>query len=111
MEMMSHTPVLTMRLINTETLTLSEFLETDIPKYAISELTEAINSTFRFYLHADVCYAWLMDLPPDNRDVHYRLPKCRWFTRGWTLQELIAPRVLKFYDQAWTFRGTKSNLG
>ncbi|UKZ73057.1 hypothetical protein TrVFT333_000697 [Trichoderma virens FT-333] len=156
-----------MRLINTETLTLSEFLETDIPRYAIlshtwedqevtfqdfphdatrsrkkgfaklqklcelarqdglqyawadtccidktssSELTEAINSMFRFYLHADVCYAWLMDLPPDNRDIHYQLPKCRWFTRGWTLQELIAPRVLKFYDQTWTFRGTKSSL-
>ncbi|RFU77669.1 het domain-containing [Trichoderma arundinaceum] len=81
-----------------------------IDKTSSSELTEAINSMFRFYLDAEVCYAWLMDLPADNRDIHYRLDKCRWFTRGWTLQELIAPRVLKFYDETWKFRGTKSNL-
>lgn len=81
-----------------------------IDKTSSSELTEAINSMFRFYLDAHVCYAWLMDLPADNRDIHCRLDKCRWFTRGWTLQELIAPRVLKFYDETWAFRGTKSTL-
>ncbi|KAM0246272.1 hypothetical protein ACHAQJ_010292 [Trichoderma viride] len=82
-----------------------------IDKTSSSELIEAINSMFRFYLDAEVCYAWLMDLPADNRDIHLRLGKCRWFTRGWTLQELIAPRILKFYDETWAFRGTKSSLG
>ncbi|KAK4108973.1 hypothetical protein N656DRAFT_783639 [Canariomyces notabilis] len=35
---------------------------------------------------------------------------CRWFTRGWTLQELIAPRRLGFYNQNWEFQGEKSEL-
>ncbi|KAL6906939.1 HET domain protein [Trichoderma evansii] len=82
-----------------------------IDKTSSSELTESINSMFRFYLEAEVCYAWLADLPEDNQDIHLHLHKCRWFTRGWTLQELIAPRVLEFYDQTWSFRGTKASLG
>jgi hypothetical protein len=39
------------------------------------------------------------------------LEQCRWFTRGWTLQELIAPRIVEFYDRDWHFRGTKADLG
>jgi hypothetical protein len=35
---------------------------------------------------------------------------CRWFTRGWTLQELIAPEVVEFYNKEWTLRGTKAGL-
>lgn len=35
---------------------------------------------------------------------------CRWFTRGWTLQELIAPRRLGFYDRSWKFQGEKDAL-
>ncbi|KAK4227741.1 HET domain-protein, partial [Podospora fimiseda] len=38
------------------------------------------------------------------------LEKCRWFTRGWTLQELIAPKRLGFYDKDWKFQGEKSDL-
>lgn len=39
-----------------------------------------------------------------------RVEKCRWFTRGWTLQELIAPRQLGFYNQDWRFEGEKKEL-
>jgi hypothetical protein len=38
------------------------------------------------------------------------LEKSRWFTRGWTLQEMIAPKELKFYDRDWKFIGTKTGL-
>ncbi|KAK1751421.1 hypothetical protein QBC47DRAFT_391764 [Echria macrotheca] len=40
-----------------------------------------------------------------------RYGQCRWFTRGWTLQELIAPRRLGFYNQDWGFEGEKEALG
>ncbi|KAK0752765.1 heterokaryon incompatibility protein-domain-containing protein [Schizothecium vesticola] len=39
-----------------------------------------------------------------------KLARCRWFTRGWTLQELIAPRLLGFYNSTWRFQGEKSTL-
>lgn len=40
-----------------------------------------------------------------------KMPRnCRWFTRGWTLQELLAPRHVEFYDGNWVFRGTKRDL-
>ena len=79
-----------------------------------AELTEAINSMFQWYRDATICYTWLADLPgadslsPENP--HSCFKDCRWFTRGWTLQELIAPTRLMFYDQDWTFRGTKRDL-
>lgn len=38
------------------------------------------------------------------------LEKCRWFTRGWTLQELIAPREVVFYNQAWSAVATRSGI-
>lgn len=85
-----------------------------IDKSSSAELTEAINSMFHWYRDAVVCYAWLPDLPIEEA-VALRSPEscfkdCRWFTRGWTLQELIAPRRVEFYDQEWNFRGTKADL-
>ena len=79
-----------------------------IDKSSSSELSESINSMFQWYQNAEVCYVYLADLPPDA-DVS-RLPLCRWFTRGWTLQELVAPKVVKFYDHEWNPVGTKDNL-
>ncbi len=38
------------------------------------------------------------------------LRKCRWFSRGWTLQELIAPKQVEFYDRDWTCFGSKAQL-
>ncbi|RYP57315.1 hypothetical protein DL769_009560 [Monosporascus sp. CRB-8-3] len=85
-----------------------------IDKTSSAELTEAINSMFQWYKDAVVCYAWLSDLPEEHlvppESFASCFTKCRWFTRGWTLQELIAPKCVEFYDQAWNFRGTKTDL-
>jgi hypothetical protein len=82
-----------------------------IDKSSSAELTEAINSMFRWYQRAEVCYAYLSDLPPLDPDlVLGALRECRWFTRGWTLQELIAPYEVLFFDQHWSFRGSKTSV-
>ncbi|KAK4148713.1 heterokaryon incompatibility protein-domain-containing protein [Chaetomidium leptoderma] len=80
-----------------------------IDKTNHAELAESINSMFRWYQEAEVCHVFLADLPADA-ELADALPRCRWFTRGWTLQELIAPSTAQFYDQSWTMRGTKANL-
>lgn len=80
-----------------------------IDKTSSAELSEAINSMFQWYRESAVCYTWLSDLPASDANLS-QLSDCRWFTRGWTLQELLAPRRLEFYDEAWTFRGTKEDL-
>ncbi|KAH8755134.1 hypothetical protein F5882DRAFT_469237 [Hyaloscypha sp. PMI_1271] len=61
---------------------------------------------FRCYRDAAVCYVYLEDLEPDTV-IEDALPRCRWFTRGWTLQEFIAPKDVVFYDTVWNRRGTK----
>ncbi|KAH8887793.1 HET-domain-containing protein, partial [Thozetella sp. PMI_491] len=75
-----------------------------IDKSSSAELSEAINSMFKWYRGAAICYAYLCDLP----EVPFR--ESRWFTRGWTLQEMIAPEQMRFYDRHWNFRGAKSDL-
>ena len=80
-----------------------------IDKSSSAELTEAINSMFAYYRNAVVCYVLLSDLNP-SIETNTGLPQCRWFTRGWTLQELIAPPEVRFYDSAWKFRGTTIDL-
>lgn len=153
-----------MRLINTETLELHEFFESQAPPYAIlshtwdkdeitfqemsskapssmlragykkiqdtckiaqtrgwkwawidtccidksssAELTESINSMFRWYQKAEECYAYLADFAPGS-SLRDKLGKCRWFTRGFTLQELIAPKFVILFDQDWNAMGEK----
>ncbi|KAI0108772.1 HET-domain-containing protein [Hypoxylon sp. NC0597] len=80
-----------------------------IDKSSSAELSEAINSMFRWYTESAVCVAFLEDLPSHGSFEDY-FPSCKWLTRGWTLQELIAPRVVEFYDASWTFRGCKPEL-
>ena len=80
-----------------------------IDKSSSAELTEAINSMFAWYRNARVCFAYLADLEPDVEFVD-SLASARWWTRGWTLQELIAPTELLFYDRDWTLRGSRSTL-
>ena len=75
-----------------------------IDKSSSAELSEAINSMFTWYRSSATCYAFLSDLP------EFDLEKSRWFTRGWTLQEMIAPRELRFYDRNWVIQGSKSSL-
>lgn len=82
-----------------------------IDKSSSAELSESINSMFRWYKNATVCFAFLFDLPTSDKAVELPvLKKCRWWTRGWTLQELIAPTNLVFFDESWNFVGTKSGL-
>ncbi|OTA70565.1 HET-domain-containing protein [Hypoxylon sp. EC38] len=77
-----------------------------IDKKSSAELTESINSMFRWYQNAAVCYAYLADVPTDLKN----LAASRWFTRGWTLQELLAPSEVVFYSDDWHRVGTKSEL-
>lgn len=80
-----------------------------IDKKSSAELTEAINSMFQWYKRSEVCYAYLSDWePPTTRSDETNFENCRWFTRGWTLQELIAPSSVIFYDRTWARRGDKS---
>jgi hypothetical protein len=80
-----------------------------IDKTSSAELNEAINSMFKWYQEAGICYAYLSDLPA-GADLDACLPKCRWFFRGWCLQELLAPTDLLFLDTAWTTVGSRSGL-
>ncbi|KZL69846.1 HET domain-containing protein [Colletotrichum tofieldiae] len=86
-----------------------------IDKSSSAELSESINSMFNWYRGADICYVYMADVPPHaikedycDPDSHFR--KSRWFTRGWTLQELIAPIEMKFYALDWTTLGVKRDL-
>lgn len=77
-----------------------------IDKSSSAELTESINSMFQWYKAAELCYIALEDLEPGTT-YEAGFPKCRWFTRGWTLQELLAPRTVEFYDMGWNHRGSR----
>ncbi|KAJ4122805.1 hypothetical protein NW768_010250 [Fusarium equiseti] len=82
-----------------------------INKSSSAELTEAINSMFAWYSKADVCYAYLSDVPtfkPLSYSKEFR--QSRWFKRGWTLQELLAPDSVVFYAADWSRIGTRSTL-
>ena len=73
-----------------------------IDKASSAELSEAINSMYAWYRQSAVCYAYLADVPLATQntlcDSGSRFRKSRWFTRGWTLQELIAPTDTIFYS-------------
>jgi hypothetical protein len=86
-----------------------------IDKSSSAELSEAINSMYVWYKNAETCYAYLADLDISNTPLRHLLEapefffkKSRWFTRGWTLQELIAPARLEFFDKYWSSFGTKA---
>ncbi|RPD73775.1 HET-domain-containing protein [Lentinus tigrinus ALCF2SS1-7] len=86
-----------------------------IDKTSSAELSEAINSMFRYYSLARICYGYLRDVPDLDNICHdhkqaYRFNESIWFKRGWTLQELIAPRFFLFLSQSWTVLGTKADI-
>ncbi|KXH45362.1 HET domain-containing protein [Colletotrichum nymphaeae SA-01] len=113
-----------------------------IDKTSSAELSEAINSMYRWYKDASICYAYLEDVMPEKCPAYveddkphndldrdddewssaepddYEYPEAfvnhfgssRWFTRGWTLQELLAPKNLYFFNAAWKEFGTRSTL-
>ena len=75
-----------------------------IDKTSSAELSQAINSMYRWYFEAKVCYAYLFDIPVVD------FAKSKWFTRGWTLQELIAPQIVELCSKEWTMIGSKRSL-
>lgn len=84
-----------------------------IDKSSSAELQEAVNSMFKWYLHSSICFVYLGDVRSE-RDPLVDLEKgdnfitrSRWFARGWTLQELIAPENVIFYCKLWTKLGTR----
>ncbi|KAH8724128.1 heterokaryon incompatibility protein-domain-containing protein [Phaeosphaeriaceae sp. PMI808] len=74
-----------------------------IDKSSSAELSEAINSMFKWYKASNMCFIFLEDVPtnmdPFPLDSAFR--KSRWWTRGWTLQELLAPHHTIFFDSIW----------
>lgn len=93
-----------------------------IDKSSSAELSEAINSMYRWYQDAVVCYAYLSDVykaavEPDRMfdfdrvfDFDREFGRSEWFRRGWTLQELLAPAAVIFLNAAWEEIGTKLSL-
>ena len=105
-----------------------------IDKTSSAELSEAINSMFRWYKESTVCYAFLVDVqdarlrrpstrgwserfksvplysPGSATEAEKRFVRSRWFTRGWTLQELIAPSKVVFYGPEWSYLGEMLDL-
>ncbi|OJJ70456.1 hypothetical protein ASPBRDRAFT_83066, partial [Aspergillus brasiliensis CBS 101740] len=83
-----------------------------IDKRSSAELSEALNSMYAWYQAASICYAYLSDVPTDVRiqDADSEFARCRWFTRGFTLQELLAPREVVFFSSEWKVIGRKTEL-
>lgn len=107
---------------------LTQLLRCCIDKTSTAELSEAINSMYRWYRKAKVCYVYLADVDYDPAIELWKDPKwvstqdsasipkdysfanSRWFTRGWTLQELLAPSDVQFYSRTSQLLGSKRNL-
>jgi len=90
-----------------------EFLWVDtncINKDSSAELSEAINSIFVWYQRSSVCFVYVDDFHYSGRSLT-NFEACRWFTRGWTLQELLAPRKIRFFAASWKWIGDKYSLG
>jgi hypothetical protein len=90
-----------------------------IDKTNSTELTEAINSMFQWYQNAAKCYAYLSDVTINNlgrldllsnRSWNELFRNSRWFTRGWTLQELLAPTSVEFFSSDGRQMGSRNSL-
>lgn len=87
-----------------------------IDKRNLVELDRSLRSMFRWYSNAEKCYVYLSDVPKAGQkqelgaDWEQDFRFSRWFERGWTLQELIAPTIVEFYSRHGTMLGTKASL-
>lgn len=90
-----------------------------IDKSSSAELSEAINSMFQWYYLADKCYVYLSDVaigscvgktPPFQQTWKLAFRRSRWFTRGWTLQELLAPISVEFFSAEGERLGDKKSM-
>ncbi|KAI1403472.1 heterokaryon incompatibility protein-domain-containing protein [Hypoxylon fuscum] len=79
-----------------------------------SELAHGINSMFEWYRKSSFCVVYLADVTwtqsMNQNERRKQFVNCRWFERAWTLQELIAPKEVRFYDKDWNYMGTKVDL-
>ncbi|KAK1633876.1 hypothetical protein BDP81DRAFT_463010 [Colletotrichum phormii] len=106
-----------MWLINVNTLELEDFIEPDFP-YAILSHTWGSQEALSIQCpagttdHGSVCFAFLSDVNDLASSATFleNLAASRWFTRGWTLQELIAPKTITFYNASWQLLGSKETL-
>lgn len=87
-----------------------------IDKRNDSELPEAIASMFKWYQEAARCYVYLSDVSMEEMertktmDGMLAFKQSRWFSRGWTLQELLAPNSVEFFTKEWNLLGDKHGL-
>lgn len=83
-----------------------------IDKQSSAELTESIISMLHWYKHAAKCYVFLQDVHSNYQgsQLYDQFWRSSWFTRGWTLQELIAPAEVQFFDAEGRFIGDKRTL-
>ncbi|OQO10794.1 hypothetical protein B0A48_04094 [Cryoendolithus antarcticus] len=89
-----------------------------IDKTSSAELSESINSMYAWYQQAVGCYAYLSDVPgdcpvlTDASEHHWKhaFVDSVWFGRGWTLQELIAPKIVHFFGAEWNYLGVMTDL-
>ncbi|KAF8454088.1 heterokaryon incompatibility protein-domain-containing protein [Kalaharituber pfeilii] len=83
-----------------------------IDKTNPTELSESLNSMYQWYQDSSVCYTYLVDVDEkkDPLAAGSEFRNSRWFTRGWTLQELLAPLTVVFYGKNWIEIGTKATL-
>ncbi|KAF9472274.1 hypothetical protein BDN70DRAFT_818885, partial [Pholiota conissans] len=75
-----------------------------IDKSSSSELDESIRSMYKWYHNSSICITYLAESSSVTD-----IANDSWFTRGWTLQELLAPHTLKFYDRNWNQLTSASN--
>ncbi|KAF5347667.1 hypothetical protein D9758_014873 [Tetrapyrgos nigripes] len=83
-----------------------------IDKESSAELTESLNSMFKYYEDSSLCVAFISDVSSSMAEETARkeeFKQSRWFSRGWTLQELIAPADIVFVDRSWVEIGLKSD--
>lgn len=84
-----------------------------IDKDNLDEYGAAIRSMFSWYRDANVCYVYLGDVGSSVRTGEMDMSEFEhsaWFQRGWTLQELLAPTELEFFDKEWNFTGSRQEL-
>lgn len=79
-----------------------------IDKTSSVELSEAINSMYEYYQKSQKCYALLSDV--EGVEVNASFESSRWFKRGWTLQELLAPKEVQFLNGQWKSLGYRDSL-
>jgi hypothetical protein len=83
-----------------------------IDKTNMVELSEAINSMFQWYKRAGICFAYLADVTANDHPLEAGscFFRSRWFRRGWTLQELLAPSEVIFLASNWTELGSRTTF-